>query len=80
MLSGLVSERTAYKLLGEGRSNYRYEPRPDRNLVLKRQTRRDRMRARLRAIKEELTRRMHVSIPLLLGSGVVDEDQQGYRV
>jgi group II intron reverse transcriptase/maturase len=31
---------------------------------LKRQTRRDRMRARLRAIKEELRRRMHESIPL----------------
>jgi RNA-directed DNA polymerase len=31
---------------------------------LKRQTRRDRMRARLRAIKEELRRRMHEPIPL----------------
>jgi RNA-directed DNA polymerase len=31
---------------------------------LKRQTRRDRMRARLRAIKEELQRRMHEPIPL----------------
>ena len=31
---------------------------------LKRQTRRDRMRARLRAIKEELQRRMHEAIPL----------------
>src|ERR1700686_203964 len=31
---------------------------------LKRQTRRDRMRARLRAIKEELRRRMHDPIPL----------------
>jgi len=31
---------------------------------LKRQTRRDRMRARLRAIKEELRRRIHESIPL----------------
>ena len=30
---------------------------------LKRQTRRDRMRARLRAIKEELKRRMHEPIP-----------------
>src|SRR5258705_8599762 len=32
---------------------------------LKRQTRRDRMRARLRAIKEELQRRMHEPISLL---------------
>jgi RNA-directed DNA polymerase len=31
---------------------------------LKRQTRRDRMRARLRAIKEELKRRMHKPIPI----------------
>jgi RNA-directed DNA polymerase len=31
---------------------------------LKRQTRRDRMRARLRAIKEELKRRMHEPIPI----------------
>jgi len=31
---------------------------------LKRQTRRDRMRARLRAIKEELRRRMHEPIPI----------------
>jgi len=30
-----VSERTACKLLGVDRSSYRYEPRPDRNVVLR---------------------------------------------
>lgn len=35
MVCGLMSERTVCKLLGEGRSSYRYEPRQDRNLALR---------------------------------------------
>ena len=61
-LSGSPGARRARELVRRG-------GRPGSGLPqgafqLKRQTRRDRMRAKLRAIKEELKRRMHEPIPL----------------